>query len=90
MTTTPSTRSLWERLAHSRWTVSATASGLILLSFLASTLNWTLTGDILMVAAALVAGARIAHGAVRALRQRSIGIDLRGTSAASGAIILRN
>ena len=90
MTTTPSTRSLWERLAHSRWTVSATASGLILLSFLASTLNWTLTGDILMVAAALVAGARIAHGAVRALRQRSIGIDLLVTIAAIGAIFLRN
>ena len=90
MTTTPSTRNLWERLAHSRWTVSATASGLILLSFLASTLGWTLTGDILMVAAALVAGARIAHGAVRALRQGSIGIDLLVTIAAIGAVFLRN
>nr|WP_241249433.1 cation-translocating P-type ATPase [Agrococcus sp. KRD186] len=50
----------------------------------------TLAGDLLMVAAAVVAGWHIAVGAVRSLLAKHIGIDLLVSVAAIGAIIIAN
>ncbi len=71
-----------------RWAV-VVAGVLILAAFAASR-----TGappqvrDVLMVAAAVVAGSRIALAAVRALGARTVGIDLLVTVAAVGAVVV--
>ncbi|MEJ1088671.1 cation-translocating P-type ATPase [Microbacterium sp. Mu-80] len=79
------------RLTRSRWTIPAAAGALILLSFAASGLfGLTLPGDVLMVAAATIAGWRIVVSAVRALGAKVIGIDLLVSVAAIGAIVIAN
>ncbi len=79
------------RLTRSRWTVPAAAGLLITTSFAVSgLLGSELWGDILMIAAAVVAGRRIVLSALRALRARVIGIDLLVSVAAIGAIVIAN
>ncbi|SFS15134.1 Cd2+/Zn2+-exporting ATPase [Agrococcus baldri] len=79
------------KVAAGRWFVPAVSGTLIVLSFVADrALGMTLAGDLLMVAAALVAGRRIAVGAVRSLLAKHIGIDLLVSVAAIGAIIIAN
>ncbi|MGB3375869.1 MAG: HAD-IC family P-type ATPase, partial [Microbacterium sp.] len=76
------------RLTRSRWTVPAAAGLLITTSFAVSgLLGSELWGDILMIAAAVVAGRRIV---LSALRARVIGIDLLVSVAAIGAIVIAN
>lgn len=79
------------KVAAGRWFVPAVSGTLIVLSFVFErALAMTLAGDILMIAAAAVAGWRIAVSAVRALLTKHIGIDLLVTVAAIGAIIIGN
>ncbi|WP_417564174.1 heavy metal translocating P-type ATPase [Microbacterium sp.] len=79
------------RLVRSRWAIPAAAGALIILSFLASgVVGSTLWGDLLMVAAAVVAGFRIVMSALRALRVKVVGIDLLVSVAAIGAIVIAN
>jgi Zn2+/Cd2+-exporting ATPase len=74
-----------------RWAVPAVSGLLIVASFVTTRLmaapGW---GDLLMVAAAVVAGSPVVHNAVRALTARTIGIDLLVSIAAIGAIVIRN
>ncbi|WP_206447151.1 heavy metal translocating P-type ATPase [Agrococcus sp. KRD186] len=79
------------KVAAGRWFVPAVSGTLIVLSFVADrALGMTLAGDLLMVAAAVVAGWHIAVGAVRSLLAKHIGIDLLVSVAAIGAIIIAN
>lgn len=71
-----------------RWLVPAAAGGLIVAAFGAGALGGDTLRQILMVAAALVAGAPIFRNAVRALMARVIGIDLLVAIAAGGALII--
>ena len=75
--------------ARGRW-AGATVSGiLIFVSFIASrAFGSHVWGDILLVAAAVVAGAPIVRSAVRALMARVIGIDLLVSVAAIGALFI--
>jgi Zn2+/Cd2+-exporting ATPase len=76
---------------HGRWAVPALSGLLIVGSFATTRLlaapGW---GDLFMVAAAVVAGTPVARNAVRALTARTIGIDLLVSTAALGAILIRN
>jgi Cd2+/Zn2+-exporting ATPase len=76
---------------HSHWAVP-TISGLLILASLTASraLDATLWGDILMIAAAVVAGTPVVLKAVRALTAKVIGIDLLVSVAAIGAILVRN
>ncbi|MER7548304.1 cation-translocating P-type ATPase [Spirillospora sp. NPDC127506] len=69
-----------------RWSVPLLSALLIVASFAAP--GTGLVGDALMVAAAVVAGRRIAANAVRALTARVVGIDLLVSVAAIGAVII--
>ena len=72
-----------------RWATSALSGALILASFAASKgFGATFAGDLLMVAAAIVAGTPILRNAIRALSVRNISIDLLVSIAAIGAIII--
>ncbi|MFD5867286.1 heavy metal translocating P-type ATPase [Corynebacterium sp. NPDC060344] len=74
---------MFNRIRYGRWTVPAVSGALIAAS-------WATGSDALMVAAAVIAGWRIAVNAVRALLARDIGIDALVTVAAVGAIAVRN
>lgn len=76
---------------HGRWAVPAMSGLLIAASFLAErAFGQALVGNLLMVAAAVVAGAGIAIKAVRAIVNRVVAIDLLVTIAAIGAIVVGN
>ncbi|MGA4668758.1 heavy metal translocating P-type ATPase [Propionibacteriaceae bacterium Y1923] len=78
------------RLRASKWTVPVLAGALIVAAWATGARGGSGLGNAFMLAAAVVAGARIAVSAVRALSVRTIGIDLLVTVAAIGAIFLRN
>ncbi len=74
-----------------RWLVPAASGALILASLVGSRLVADpLPGDLVMVAAAAVAGAPILRRTMRALLVRVIGIDLLVSVAATGAVIVGN
>ena len=74
-----------------RWAVPIISGALIIASWIASGLAGAhAVANGLMLAAAVVAGWRIARGAVRALMARDIGIDALVTVAAVGAILIGN
>ncbi|NCT91847.1 cation-translocating P-type ATPase [Cellulomonas sp. APG4] len=73
---------------HRRWAVPTLAGALILASFATARLGAPTAADVLMVAAAVVAGAGIVRNAVRALLARVIGIDLLVSVAAIGAVVI--
>ncbi len=77
-------------LARSRWLVPIVAGALIVASFVAGRVSGGLWADVLMVSAAIVAGAPIARAALRALSARVVGIDLLVSIAAMGAIVIAN
>src|SRR5690625_6868510 len=71
------------------WRVPTVSGVLILASFfVARVVGSGLVGDLLMVAAAVVAGTPIAVKAIRALMVRNISIDLLVSVAATGAVII--
>ncbi|WP_131104463.1 heavy metal translocating P-type ATPase [Ornithinimicrobium sufpigmenti] len=74
---------------YGRWAVPA-VSGLLILASVATSRIWEdqLWGDLLMVAAAVVAGAPVVRKAWTALTARVIGIDLLVSIAAIGAVII--
>lgn len=83
--------SKFNHLLRNKWFIPGLSGALILLSFgLSATAQAGLVADLAMIAAAVVAGYRIAISAVRALLAKSVGIDLLVTVAALGAIIIRN
>ena len=74
-----------------RWAVPIMSGTLIVASWIASgAAGASLVADVLMLAAAAVAGWRIVRSAVRALMVRDIGIDALVTVAAVGAILIGN
>ena len=74
---------------NGRWTIPVVSGLLIFASFVASrVLGSGITGNILMVAAAVVAGIPIVIKAARALTAKVIGIDLLVSVAAIGALII--
>ncbi len=74
---------------NGRWTISALSGALILASLATSNVfGATLAADLLMVAAAIVAGAPIVRNAIAALSVRNISIDLLVSIAAIGAVII--
>ncbi|MBK5248560.1 MAG: cadmium-translocating P-type ATPase [Actinomycetales bacterium] len=74
---------------HGPWAVPTISGGLIVVSFfIARVLGSDPVSDIVMVAAAVVAGTGIVVTAVRALGVRVIGIDLLVSVAAIGAVII--
>ena len=75
---------------HGRWTVPAVSGTLILASLATTRLGGALAGDVLMLAAAAVAGIPVLLAAGRALLARVVGIDLLVSVAVIGAILLRN
>ena len=76
---------------YGRWAIPAVSGVLILASFAASevvgSVRWA---DVLMIAAAVVAGYNIVVKAARALVARTVGIDLLVAVAAIGAVIIGN
>ena len=77
------------RRLQNSWTIPALSGALIVLAWLLGLLPAAGPAtDAAMVAAAVVAGAPIARAALRALRNRVIGIDLLVTVASVGAIVL--
>jgi Cd2+/Zn2+-exporting ATPase len=77
------------RWMSNRWTIPAISGALIAAAFaLIQVLHVEMVGNVVMVAAAGVAGARIVISAVRALIARIIGIDLLVAVAAIGAVII--
>ena len=80
-----------QRWIYGRWAIPAVAGVLILASFAASnvvgSVRWA---DVLMIAAAVVAGYNIVVKAARALVARTVGIDLLVAVAAIGAVIIGN
>ncbi len=78
-----------DTLRSGRWTIPIVSGLLIILSWSSGRLPVdTWVGDLLMIAAAVVAGTPIARNAFRALTARVIGIDLLVTIAATGAIVI--
>lgn len=74
---------------RSRWAVPAVSGGLVVAGLLAGrVLDRHAVEDLLMVTAAVVAGTGIVRGAVRALRVRTVGIDLLVSVAAVGAVLI--
>jgi Cd2+/Zn2+-exporting ATPase len=74
---------------NGRWTIPALSGLLILASFTASKGYGAATaGDLLMVAAAIVAGLPVVRNAIRALAVRHISIDLLVSIATIGALII--
>lgn len=80
---------MFTTLRSHRWAVPVLAAALIALGLSAEhLLNLPAVGSGILVAATLVAGARIATRAWGALRHRTIGIELLVTVAALGAIVI--
>ena len=80
-----------QRWIYGRWAIPAVAGVLILASFVASeVVGSVLWADVLMLAAAVVAGNQIVVKAVRAMVARMVGIDLLVAVAAIGAVIIGN
>ncbi|MGD7732913.1 heavy metal translocating P-type ATPase [Propionibacteriaceae bacterium G57] len=76
---------------HGRWGIPAVSGAAIVVSLaLTHLLKAPLWGDLFMIAAAVVAGTPVVVKAVRALRNRVIGIDLLVSVAAIGAVLVRN
>lgn len=74
---------------NNRWTIPAVSGILIIAALVILQVSPIDTvGNIVMVAAAVVAGTRIVINAIRALRAKVIGIDLLVSVAAIGAIII--
>jgi Cd2+/Zn2+-exporting ATPase len=74
---------------NNRWTIPAISGSLIVAALIILQLSRDDTiGNIVMVAAAVVAGTRIVINAMRALTAKVIGIDLLVSIAAIGAIII--
>ncbi len=74
---------------NGRWTVPAVSGVLILASLAAGSLvGLTAWGDVLMVGAAVAAGAPVVVKAWRALTAKVIGIDLLVSIAAFGAVVI--
>ncbi|KAE8764083.1 heavy metal translocating P-type ATPase [Georgenia thermotolerans] len=72
-----------------RWAVPLASGLLIAASFAASRgLGAAAAGEVLMLAAAVVAGGPIVLAALRALRARVVGIDLLVSVAAIGAVVI--
>ncbi len=77
------------RLLHRRWTIPVVSGTLILAAFaVARLLGSDTVSDVLMVSAAVVAGAPIVVTAFRALIARVVGIDLLVSVASIGAVII--
>ncbi|WP_203230286.1 heavy metal translocating P-type ATPase [Segeticoccus rhizosphaerae] len=77
------------RWSTNRWAVPVVSGLLIVAALVAGRLAGAEgPGDVLMVAAAVVAGSRIVRDALRALLVRTIGIDLLVSVAAIGAVII--
>ena len=76
---------------HSNWAI-ATISGVLILASLAASkiFGAALVGDVLMIAAAVVAGTPVVRRAIQALLLKVVGIDLLVSVAAIGAIAVRN
>ena len=75
---------------HGRWAVPAISGVAIVASLIADKLGATTVGNILMLAAAVVAGLPIAIKAFRSLMVKHISIDLLVSVAAIGAILVGN
>ena len=76
---------------HGRWAVPVISGLLILASFaMAQIVESSTWSDVLMIAAAVVAGTPVVIKAVRALAARVIGIDLLVSVAAIGAVLIQN
>src|SRR5690625_1152100 len=76
---------------HGRWAVPVISGLLILASFaMAQIVESSTWSDVLMIAAAVVAGTPVVIKAVRALAARVIGIDLLVSVAAIGAVLVQN
>ena len=76
---------------HRRWAVPAVAGALIAASWVVdAAAGGHPAGRWLMLAAAVVAGVPVARSAVRAVRLRTVGIDLLVTVAAAGAVAIGN
>ena len=75
------------RAAWRRWAVPVVSAGLIVAALAARQLD-PAAGHLLMVVAAVVAGARIATRALAALRTGTVGIELLVTVAAAGAVVI--
>ncbi len=79
----------WNKLRSGPWAVPAAAGSLILTSLVAAKLfHLSRPADLLMLAAAAVAGGPIVVKALRALRYRIISIDLLVSIAAIGAVVI--
>ena len=74
---------------HGRWAVPAISGVAIVASLIADKLGATTVGNILMLAAAVVAGLPIAIKAFRSLMGKHISIDLLVSVAAIGAILAK-
>lgn len=72
-----------------RWAVPGVSGALIVLSWVSGRFLAT-AGDLLMIAAAVVAGAPVVISAIRALRVKVVGIDLLVSVAAIGAVAVGN
>ena len=80
-----------QKWIYGRWAVPVVSGVLILASFIASgVVGSQLWADVLMVAAAVVAGCQIVVKAVRALAAQTVGIDLLVSVAAIGAVVIGN
>ena len=75
------------RAAWRRWAVPVVSAGLIVAALAARQLD-PAAGHLLMVVAAVVAGARTATRALAALRTGTVGIELLVTVAAAGAVVI--
>ncbi|MGW9630750.1 heavy metal translocating P-type ATPase [Agromyces sp. NPDC055520] len=73
---------------NNRWAIPALSGSLIVAALLLHAAGLATIGDALMVAAAVVAGARIVVAAARALWARVVGIDLLVSVAAIGAVVI--
>jgi Cd2+/Zn2+-exporting ATPase len=77
------------QIVRHRWASSVASGALIAAGLVAEwLLDAATVGRVLMVAAAVIAGSRIASRAVHALLARSVGIELLVTVAATGAVVI--
>jgi len=80
---------LWNNPKQRRQAMTALSGGLIVAAFASGALrDATTVRSVLMVAAALIAGADIAGRAINSLRRRQVSIELLVTIAAVGALVI--
>ncbi|GAA4831683.1 heavy metal translocating P-type ATPase [Garicola koreensis] len=80
-----------QSVLHGRWVIPVVSGLLILASFaVAQIIEEPFWGDVLMIAAAVVAGTPVVIKAVNSLMIRVIGIDLLVSVAAIGAVLVQN